>query len=88
MALNYGAHFGYGTMLGLPLPVFIYFVGNDWLAALWYALFVWLQGWLVVPVLGRHPWPWHWGRKWVLIDFLHHMVLAFATAWIYVSLSH
>ena len=85
VALNYATHFGYGTLLGVLVPLLLYALGSQGatMVIIINALIVWVQGLIVVPVLGSLPPPWQWGTKWVIIDAFHHFVLGASTAVIY-----
>ena len=85
--LSYVVHFGYGTMLGFPLAFFEYFGFMDvYVVLLVYFLIVWIQGLIVVPLLGIAGPPWTWGVNAILTEMLHKAVYAIATLIIFTSL--
>ncbi len=83
--LNNAAHFGYGTFLGILLPLLSTAFEN--LLALFavYAGLVWIQGLIVVPLFTDIEPFWKWERRWIVIDFIHHLVLASASFVFYIN---
>ena len=84
--LNWTVHIGYGTLLGLTVPVLMLFIQNLFALALINFIVVWGQGLIMVPLLGGHSPPWKWGLKWLFLDGFHHFVLSTATAVLYLTL--
>ena len=88
MRLNWAVHVGYGTLLGLTVPILLLIgVKKPMLLYLATFAFVWGQGLVVVPILGGHPPPWRWGPKWIFIDAFHHAVLAIGSVLFYLLLT-
>jgi len=61
---SYAVHFAYGTAWGFPLAL-LYLAGfTDFIPTLIaYFLIVWIQGLVIVPLLGIAGPPWTWGLK-------------------------
>ncbi|MAF59427.1 MAG: hypothetical protein QF858_01635 [Candidatus Pacebacteria bacterium] len=84
---SYIVHFAYGTALGFPLAFFEYFGFMDfYIVLIVYFLIVWIQGLIVVPLLGIAGSPWTWGLKPVLTEMVHKFVYSIATLIIFTSL--
>lgn len=84
---SYVVHFAYGTALGFPLAFFEYFGFMDFYTVLvLYFLIVWLQGLIIVPLLGIAGPPWTWGVNAILTEMLHKAVYALATLIVFTSL--
>ena len=80
--LSYLVHFGYGTFFGFPLALlYLFGVTGFWVVTISYFFIVWIQGLIVIPLLGIAPPPWHWGAKAILTEMGHKAVYAFAATY-------
>lgn len=86
--LNYGAHFLYGTVWAVPFVLLLLAGFTNYLSMLLvYFLIVWVQGMLVVPLLGIAPPPWRWGVGSLSKDGMHHLIYALATSLVLIKLA-
>lgn len=85
--MSYFVHFGYGTFLGFPLALFYLFgVIGFWTVTISYFFIVWIQGLIIVSLLGVAPPPWSWGAKAILTEMTHKAVYAFAATAVFFAL--
>jgi|TARA_Y100000310_G_scaffold63585_1_gene59063 hypothetical protein len=84
IAASYTVHFAYGTAWGFPLAFFYLFDFIEFTPVLVsYFLIIWIQGLVVVPLLGIAGPPWTWGFKAILTEMVHKAVLAVSTVLIF-----
>jgi len=77
---SYLVHFGYGTFFGFPLVLlYLFGVTGFWTVTISYFFIVWIQGLIVIPLLGVAPPPWTWGTKAILTEIVHKAIYALAT---------
>lgn len=84
---SYTVHFAYGTAFGLLLTL-LYLIGFRSFGAIGiiYFLVVWIQGLIVVPLLGVCGPPWTWGSEVLITEFVHKAIYAVTTTAIFLSL--
>ena len=57
--VSYLVHFGYGTFWGFPLALlYLFGVTGFWTVTISYFFIIWIQGLIVVPLLGSTGLPW------------------------------
>jgi hypothetical protein len=79
--LNHVMHWSYGTLWGIVLAlVHVAFETSVLGSVILYFLIFWIQGLIVLRVFGIAPAVWHWEKKWIGIDALHHFVYAATVA--------
>lgn len=84
---TYIVHFSYGIFWGFPLALFYLFgVIGFWTVTISYFFIVWIQGLIIVSLLGVAPPPWSWGAKAILTEMTHKAVYAFAATAVFFAL--
>ena len=84
---SYTVHFVYGTFLGFPLALLYFFNVTNFVSVLViYFLIIWIQGLIIIPLLGIAGPPWTWGVQPILTEIFHKTVYAFSTVIFFIFL--
>lgn len=74
-------HYSYGIVWAWPVPVLAFLTAlTFWPLTLIYFLIVWVQGFVVLKMLGIAPWIWTWEKKWIFLEMLFKGVYALVVA--------
>jgi len=77
-------HYTYGTVWAWPVPALMMFTELPTLMlTLVYFLIVWVQGFVVLKILGIAPWIWTWEKKWIFLEILFKGIYAVSVVLIF-----
>lgn len=78
--LSYVVHFGYGTVWGFPLALFYIFDFLNFVPVLIaYFFIVWIQGLIVIPLLGVSGPFWTWEKRAIATEIFHKIIYSAVT---------